>query len=111
MNFKHFIRQRIRFSSKHLAYPKPVVAVLSIIYLFYVCLLMNLIECLFHIPFLIGTIILLIIKAIFELSFLYQAQKKLERRNLLVYYPLIVIPHIFYVSLFPILGQLFRKKW
>ena len=110
-NFKHFIRQRIRFASKHLAYPKPVIAVLSIIYLFFLCLLMNLIGCFFNPSFLVGTISFLTIKTVFELAFLLKAQKLLEKRNLLMYYPLVVIPHLFYVVIFPILGQFFKKRW
>ncbi len=111
LNFRHFIRQRIRFASKHLAYPKPVVAVLSIIYLFYLCLLINLIGCFFNPSFILGFAFSLIIKSVFELVFLVKAQKRLEKRNLLVYYPMVIIPHILYVVFFPILGQFFRKKW
>ncbi len=111
LNLRHFSRQRIRFASKHLAYPKPVVTVLAIIYLFYLCLVMNLIGCLFDSVFLIETLFFLAIKTVFELIFLYKAQKRLEKRNLLVYYPLVVIPHLLYVVFFPVLGQLFRKKW
>ena len=111
LNFRHFIRQRIRFASKHLAYPKPVVAVLSIVYLFYLCLLLNLIGCFFNPSFIIGIIFFLAIKTFCELTFLLKAQKRLERRNLLIYYPLAVIPHLFYVVLFPVLGQFFRKRW
>lgn len=111
LNFRHFVRQRIRFASKHLAYPKPDVAVLTIIYLFYLCLLVNLIGCFIDPAFLIRTIFFLAIKTVFELAFLLKAQKQLEKRKLLRYYPLSVIPHLLYVVFFPVLGQLFRKRW
>ena len=111
LNLRQFFRQRIRFASKHLAYPKPVVAALLIIYLFYLCLLINLIGCLFDPAFLIGTLFFLVVKAVSELVFLLKAQKRLEKRNLLVYYPLVVLPHLLYVVFFPVLGQLFRKRW
>jgi cellulose synthase/poly-beta-1,6-N-acetylglucosamine synthase-like glycosyltransferase len=111
INLSHFIRQRIRFSSKHLAYPKPVVAVLSAIYAFYLCLFVNLLGCLISHAFLPITIAMLTIKTAFEIPFLLKAQKYLEKRKLLIYYPLAIAPHILYVVLFPILGQLLKKRW
>ncbi|MBN1893165.1 glycosyltransferase [bacterium] len=107
-----FVRQRIRFSSKHLDYPPAVVAALSGVYFFYCWLLALLVGsffsagCLFLFALSIG------IKALAELFFLLRpAGRLLEDRDLLKYYPLIVIPHLFYVVLFPVLGQLIPVKW
>jgi hypothetical protein len=53
----------------------------------------------------------LVIKTIFEIQFLLPAKHLLEDRHLLRYYPLTVIPHIFYVAIFPLLGLLMPKRW
>jgi len=110
-NIKQFIRQRIRFASKHLAYPKGLKILLALIYTFYMCL-----TCLIVITFFNGFLALpllfiLGVKTIFELLFLRRAQQILKPGKLLRYYPLAVIPHIFYIVIFPILGQLFRPRW
>jgi cellulose synthase/poly-beta-1,6-N-acetylglucosamine synthase-like glycosyltransferase len=110
-NLKQFIRQRIRFASKHLAYPARMLAVLSVIFAFYCCLLLLLIGSFFSMTLFQVFLIIMGIKAIFEISFLARAQKLLEKRNLLIYYPFAVIPHIFYVVIFPILGQLVKPRW
>ncbi len=110
-NFKSFLRQRIRFSSKHIAYPLKVKLFLSIIYLFYL-FLTGLIITVFFLPNLLPSLfITLFIKIFFEIRFLLPAKKLLENRNLLIYYPLTVIPHIFYVVIFPLLGLIMPKKW
>jgi cellulose synthase/poly-beta-1,6-N-acetylglucosamine synthase-like glycosyltransferase len=110
-NFLRLIQQRIRFSSKHLAYPPKILRILLCIYLFHAALLGWLIGSLFSMVCLIPFITGLTGKIIFELLLLIPAQKLLEKRNLLKYYPLVVLPHIFYVVIIPILGQVMPKRW
>ncbi|NQT25269.1 glycosyltransferase [candidate division KSB1 bacterium] len=110
-NLKALIRQRIRFSSKHLAYPKKVIAGLSFIYTVYVLMLVSLIVACFSPELRLPLLIALGLKTAGELLFLLRGQKLLEDRNLLKYYPLTILPHIFYVVLFPILGQILPRKW
>jgi cellulose synthase/poly-beta-1,6-N-acetylglucosamine synthase-like glycosyltransferase len=107
-----FVRQRIRFSSKHLDYPPAVVAALSGVYLFYCWMLILLIGSFFSGGCRILAALCIGFKTWAELAFLLRpAQKLLEDRDLLKYYPLIVIPHLFYVVLFPVLGQIIPVKW
>ncbi len=110
-NLVSFFRQRIRFSSKHIAYPGKVIFFLSLIYLFYL-MLVGLIITVFFFPKLwLILISILVIKTFFEIRFLFPAQHLLEDRHLIHYYPLAVIPHIFYVVIFPLLGLLLPKRW
>jgi len=106
-----FIRQRIRFASKHLAYPKKVIAGLSLIYAIYVLLFITLIGVWFAPALWPPLMIALGLKIVGELLFLSSGQKLLEDRNLMKYYPLAVLPHILYVVLFPVLGQIMPRKW
>jgi len=107
-----FARQRIRFSSKHLDYPPAVVAVLSGVYFFYCWLLALLVGSFFSEGCLVLAALSMGVKAWAELFFLLRpAQRLLEDRDLLKYYPLVVIPHILYVVLFPLLGQIVPVKW
>jgi len=109
---KEFVRQRIRFSSKHLDYPPGVIAALSGVYFFYCWLLILLAGSFFSRNCLVLAALCIGFKSWAELVFLLRpAQKLLEHRDLLRYYPLIVIPHIFYVVLFPVLGQIVPVKW
>lgn len=111
VNFIDFYNQRIRFASKHLAYPKGLKIGLFFVYLFYVCLAALIITTFFNLIFGLHLLFLLGIKTIFELTFLKKAQKILESRNLLRYYPVAMVPHIFYIAIFPLLGQMIRPKW
>lgn len=111
LSFRSFIRQRIRFSSKHIAYPLKTKLFLSLIYLFYL-FLAGLIMTTFFLPkFLPLIVISLFIKIFFEMRFLLPAKKLLENRNLICFYPLTIIPHIFYVVIFPVLGLVMPKRW
>jgi cellulose synthase/poly-beta-1,6-N-acetylglucosamine synthase-like glycosyltransferase len=106
-----FIRQRIRFASKHLAYPWKVRAVLAAVYVLHVLLLVLLTGSIFslsHLPFFLA---LFGMKAGCELFFLYRGYHLLEKRNLLILYPVAAIPYLFYVVLFPLLGQIIRSRW
>ncbi|MFO7892029.1 MAG: glycosyltransferase [bacterium] len=110
-NIRSFIRQRIRFSSKHIAYPLKIKLFLSLIYLFYLFLAGTIISVFFApalLPLLLAS---LFIKISAELLFLMPAKKILENRNLLIYYPLAFIPHIFYIVIFPVLGLIMPKRW
>lgn len=110
-NFKSFIRQRIRFSSKHIAYPLKIKIFLFLIYLVNLSAAGLIISAVFFPDLLALLLFFLLIKSTFELMFLIPAQKLLEHRSLLKYYPLTAIPHIFYVIIFPLLGLLMPKKW
>lgn len=110
-NIREFVRQRIRFASKHLAYPAGMKVFLIGIYALNICLLSLMIGVFFSFSFVPIILISLGVKALFEIIFLIQGQRLLEKRNLLTLYPLAAIPHIFYVVIFPILGQFMKHRW
>lgn len=110
-HFKSFLWQRIRFSSKHLAYPRSMVAALSFVYGLNVALLIGLIGSFFSLDILKFFLLILLLKSLFELPFLFRARRLLEKRKLLKYYPLAVFPHIIYVALLPLLGQIIKPRW
>lgn len=110
-NLKALIRQRIRFASKHLAYPGEVIAGLSLVYAVYVLVFLLILGAVFSSAFRIPLLIVLGIKTAGEWLFLRKGQDVLEKRNLLKHYPLAVLPHILYVVFFPILGQIMPRKW
>ncbi|HDQ45639.1 MAG TPA: glycosyltransferase [bacterium] len=110
-DFRAFLRQRVRFASKHLAYPRNMTRILSFVYAVYVLLLaIGIASC--FMPKLLPLFgLMLFWKSACELCFLLPARRLLEDRNLLKYYPLAVIPHILYVVLLPVLGQILPKRW
>lgn len=110
-NFREFVRQRIRFASKHLAYPTCVKAALTQVYAFNLCLCGLVVGTIFSLTYLPILLTALGVKAVCEVTFLVRGQRLLEKRNLLTLYPFAAIPHIFYVVIFPILGQFIRTRW
>ncbi len=109
--FRDFVRQRIRFSSKHLAYPAGMIAVLSGVYLFYVFLLAATLASAFHSGWVFWILPVWFVKVVLEIRFLRAGARKLDDRGLLRFYPLMLPMHLLYVVLFPLLGQIVRPKW
>ena len=110
-NFRTFVHQRIRFASKHLAYPFKMKMILAGVYAFNLSLVGLMISTFFSTAYLSTLLVSLSLKAALELLFLYKGQKLLEKRKLLRLYPFAIFPHIFYVVIFPLLGQWFRPRW
>jgi len=110
-NLKRFIRQRIRFSSKHAAYPARVMPVLFLVYFTHLWTVISLIAALFLPSLWPQTALILFFKMACEILLLTQAQQLLESRSLLKYYPLAALPHLFYVVFIPVLAQLLPKRW
>jgi len=110
-NLREFIRQRIRFSSKHLAYPPRMIAALSGVYGFYVCLLGLSIASCFAAELRVACIAMWLSKTAAEVPFLIRAQKALEDRNLLKYYFMLMPFHLLYIVFIPFLGRFVQPKW
>jgi cellulose synthase/poly-beta-1,6-N-acetylglucosamine synthase-like glycosyltransferase len=106
-----FVRQRIRFSSKHLAYPRRMIAVLSGVYLFYAALLIGTFMAVFLSRWILPMLLVWAVKAVFETAFLRAGAKRLDGRGLLRFYLPLIPLHLFYVVLFPLLGQIVKPKW
>ena len=110
-NLREFIRQRIRFSSKHLAYPPRMIAALSGVYGFYVCLLGLSIASCFASDLLGVCAAMWLVKTAAEVPFLIRAQKALEDRRLLKYYLILMPFHLLYTVFIPFLGRFVKPKW
>jgi cellulose synthase/poly-beta-1,6-N-acetylglucosamine synthase-like glycosyltransferase len=106
-----FVRQRIRFSSKHLAYPKRMIAVLTGVYLFYAVILAETCAVPFNPRLGLPVLAAWTLKSLFEIRFLRAAAKRLEDRRLLRYYCPLLPFHIVYVVLFPLLGRVIKPRW
>lgn len=106
-----FIRQRLRFSSKHLVYPPRLLIAMTLVYAFYWGLLLLTAGSILMPPLRNGTLILLFGKTAVELFFLSRGKKYLEQRNLIRYYPFAFFPHLFYVVLIPLFARFFRIRW
>jgi cellulose synthase/poly-beta-1,6-N-acetylglucosamine synthase-like glycosyltransferase len=109
--FAGFFWQRIRFASKHLGYPKYALVFLFLVYLYYCALFTFMIGSFFHENCLTVFLVLLCVKAVFEVPFLIRAQRLLEKRNLVRFYPAAFLLHIVYVVFIPLLAQFLRPRW
>jgi cellulose synthase/poly-beta-1,6-N-acetylglucosamine synthase-like glycosyltransferase len=110
-NIREFILQRIRFSSKHLAYPPRMIAVLSGVYLLYACLLIMTAASFFVKGLALFCCLAWTAKIVAELSFLIPFRRRMEDRKLLKYYMLLTPFHLLYVVFIPVLGQIVRPRW
>ncbi|MCK5146569.1 glycosyltransferase [bacterium] len=110
-NLKKFIRQRLRFSSKHPAYPASVLALLGWMYLAHVALLTLLIATIFNSQYLLVTACCFSIHYLSELVLMSRAAGLLDKRPLLRFMPFIFIPHLIYIVCIPIFAQIVTKKW
>lgn len=110
-HLRRFIRQRLRFSSKHLAYPPRVMPVLAGIYAVHAWLLATLILAFFLPSGWTVATAALFFKAGADLCFLAKASNRLDSRPLLRYYLPALLPHLAYVVLIPLFAQLLPKRW
>jgi len=106
-----FIKQRLRFSSKHLRYPPRLLAAMSLTYAFYSGILLLIAGSILMPSLRCGTAILLSGKIAVELFFLSRGKPYLEQRNLIRYYPFAFFPHLLYVVLIPFFARFLRTRW
>jgi cellulose synthase/poly-beta-1,6-N-acetylglucosamine synthase-like glycosyltransferase len=106
-----FFWQRIRFSSKHLAYPPAAITLFAAIYALHLALAAFVVLAVFSRTAAFAAIIGLLFKASGELPFLWTVKRKMESRPLLRLYPLAVLPHLAYVVLIPLLARFLKPRW
>jgi len=111
VNLKKFIRQRLRFSSKHLAYPAELLFGMGLVYIFNLLLIAGLIYSIFNPAAFILTAAMLALKTAVDLRLLKKGTTLLHERNFLHLYPLAMIPHLFYVVLIPLFAQIKPQRW
>lgn len=111
-DWKSFINQRIRWASKADKYKdKAVFRVLVLVYLFNAGLLAMLLAGLFYRPLLVAALILIAIKTIAELGFLFPVARFFKQRPLLNYFAVMQPFHIFYIVVAGWLGKFGKYHW
>lgn len=106
-----FFHQRMRYASKGFDYPFKVTAVLVLFFMFNLTLFLGLISWWNHTNLFFSAMIGLIIKSIFEFSFIRKGAKVLNDTRFLSFFPITALIHIPYVIIFASLGQLKLFRW
>lgn len=113
-----FFNQRIRWASKSGHYPdKRVLPVLLLVYIFNLLLLINILYCVHALIFcpeniaLVTCLAVLLLKTIIELLFLIPVSRFFHQKQVLVWFPLMQVPHILYTVIAGFLGFLGRYRW
>ncbi|PZP49091.1 MAG: glycosyl transferase [Pseudopedobacter saltans] len=109
---KSFLNQRIRWASKADSYQdKRIIFVLVGVYLLNLSLLLGLLACFFYPPFILIWLISIFVKILFEIRFLLPVSRFYNSTKLLLYFPLMEIPHIIYTVLAGFLGKFGKYQW
>ena len=111
-DWRSFIHQRIRWASKATSYgDKKIISVLLLVYLTNFFLLVLLITSFFSKTVFLYAILLLLIKALFELPFMYKAAGFFKLRQLLVWFVLMQPLHVVYTVASGLLGKFGTYEW
>ena len=110
--WKEFFSQRIRWASKATDYNDiKIFSTLFLVY-FFNCSLLALFITGFWMPFLwLGLIVILILKTIIELLFIYPVAKFYNKRNLIKWFPFFQPLHIVYTAIAGWLGVFGSFEW
>lgn len=107
-----FLQQRIRWASKARFYKeKRMFFVLLLVFLLNLCLAGLLLECVFFPELLSHCLLLIGIKTIAELVFLWPVARFFGKTHLLWFFPVAQPLHIFYTVLAGFLGQITTYHW
>lgn len=109
--FRDFIRQRLRFSSKHTAYPGRLLFWMILIYAYNGILAAGLAGALFDTRLLMPAALGLAGKGVLDVTLLIRGRRLLQERNFLPLYPLAAIPHLLYVVCVPLFSRFIPRKW
>jgi glycosyltransferase involved in cell wall biosynthesis len=111
-NWKAFFQQRIRWASKATYYKdKRITAVLLLILLLNLLLLLTAASGIFYHQLLVYWFILVAIKTIAELFFLYPVSSFFRKEKLLWWFPIAQLPHIVYTVIAAFFGQFGNYEW
>lgn len=102
-----FFHQRTRHASKGFHYPLYLILSLIGVYLLNLTLILGV----FFIELWPFWLTIITLKSIFEFIFIKSVAKKVRGLKLLKYFPLTILPHIFYVVFFGLWGQIGRFRW
>ena len=111
-DFKSFINQRIRWASKATSYTdKMIFAVLLLVYITNLLLFALIPLSFFNTGFFVACVLLMLIKALFELPFMYKAAGFFKLRPLLIWFIFMQPLHITYTVVSGWLGKFSTYKW
>ncbi|MBW7913643.1 MAG: glycosyltransferase [Taibaiella sp.] len=111
-DWKSFLQQRIRWASKSGKYDdKKMTAVLSFVYLFNLSFLLMLIVSLFHPGYGAYLLVMLVLKIVAELFYLYRVAGFFNKRKQLWLFPLLQPLHIVYIVIAGLLGFTGNYQW
>lgn len=111
-DWKSFFNQRIRWASKATSYKdKKVFWVLMLVYFTNLSLLLLFIASFFQPQFFIVWIILLLVKALLEIPFMYRAAKFFSLQKLMIWFVIMQPLHIIYTIISGWLGKFGKYKW
>lgn len=111
-DWKSFLQQRIRWASKSGKYDdKKMTAVLSFVYLFNLSFLLMLIVSLFHPGYGAYLLVMLVLKIVAELFYLYPVAGFFNKRKQLWLFPLLQPLHIVYIVIAGLLGFTGNYQW
>lgn len=110
--WKSFINQRIRWASKATSYTdKKIFSVLLLVYLTNFLLFVLIIASFFSKNVFLACVLLLLIKALFEMPFMYKAAGFFKLRSLLLWFVLLQPLHVVYTVLSGWLGKFSTYQW
>ncbi len=111
-SWKSFINQRIRWASKANSYDdKRIFYVLLLVYFFNVMLLLLFIASLFSLPVFLYWLLLLFMKTVIELYFLFPVAAFFGQKKLLRWFPVMQPIHIIYTVVAGWLGKFGKYEW
>ncbi len=106
-NLKEFIQQRKRWASKSTGYTdKKVVSIVIGVFLFNLALFLSPVIYFFDTRFIEFFSVAIILKVLFDGYFMYLILKFFNNTRFIVYLPLIVLLHVFYILYIGILGNI-----
>ncbi|MBN2417533.1 glycosyltransferase [bacterium] len=110
-DFRAFVRQRLRFSSKHTAYPPRLLFWMGLVYCFNLALTAGLGCSLFDVRYAVPAAAALLVKAGADLALLVRGRRFLRERNFIPLYPLAAVPHLLYVVFIPLFARFGSRRW
>lgn len=108
----NFIHQRIRWTSKSKLYTEISIKVIALLVLLHsISVVFLFIVAFFNIKYLPFAIVIIFLKSLSDLILLATASTFFSNSYLLLYFPLLQIFHILYISSIGILGNIIQSKW
>ena len=111
-NWRMFLQQRVRWASKSGKYDdKKMTSILSLVYLFNLSFLFMLVACFYDSSMWTYLLLMLVVKTIIELVYLYVVSRFYNKKRQLLMFPFLQPLHILYVIIAGFLGFWGNYEW